>query len=143
MEIRAFRASDQAEVIALWGRSGLVRSWNDPVLDIQRKLAVQPELFLVAVVADDGAEAVVGSAMAGYDGHRAAVYYLAVAPERRGQGIGRALMTCIEERLVILGCPKLNILIRTSNLQVRGFYSALGYVPDDVECLGKRLISDG
>jgi ribosomal protein S18 acetylase RimI-like enzyme len=139
MEIRAFRASDQAEVIALWERCGLVRSWNDPVLDIQRKLAVQPELFLVA---RDGVHSLIGSAMAGYDGHRGAVYYLAVAPERQKQGIGRALMTAVEERLIVLGCPKLNILIRASNLQVQGFYSSLDYVPDDVACLGKRLISD-
>jgi ribosomal protein S18 acetylase RimI-like enzyme len=139
MRIRPFEPSEQRAVIALWERCGLLRPWNDPARDIQRKLLVQPELFLVG---SNGSGELIASAMAGYDGHRAAVYYLAVDPAHQSRGAGRALMAEVERRLVAMGCPKINILIRTSNVAVRGFYDALGYKADDVACMGKRLIAD-
>lgn len=139
MRIRRFEVEDADAVIALWRESGLVRPWNDPHRDIRRKLAVQPELFLVG--AEDGA--VVATAMAGYDGHRGWVNYLAVAPERRGRGIARTLMAEVERMLVERGCPKLNLQVRGDNPQALGFYRALGYLEDHSVSLGKRLISDG
>ncbi len=139
MHIQPFELHQEEAVIALWERCGLLRPWNDPALDIQRKLLVQPELFLVG---SNGSGDVIASAMAGYDGHRAAVYYLAVDPAHQSRGAGRALMAEVEHRLLAMGCPKLNILIRTSNLAVRGFYDALGYKSEDVACMGKRLIAD-
>ena len=103
--IRAFALRDTESVISLWQQTGLTRSWNNPHLDIQRKLTVQPELFFVAVDRDD----VVGSVMAGYDGHRGWLYYLASSPQRRGEGIARALVTAAEEALLELGCPKVQL----------------------------------
>ncbi len=138
MDIRAFELTDQDSVIGLWQRCGLLRSWNDPVRDIERKLEVQPELFLVGT---SGAR-LVASAMAGYDGHRGSVYYLAIDPAHQGRGAGRRMMAEVETRLVALGCPKLNIMVRSSNLAVRGFYEALGYELNDVAVFGKRLIAD-
>ncbi|MBO9680570.1 MAG: GNAT family acetyltransferase [Acidovorax sp.] len=144
LEIRAFAAADEAAAVALWRDCGLLRPWNDPHKDIARKRLVQPELFLVACQPGPGEAPprLVGTAMAGYDGHRGSVYYLAVAPEFKGQGIGRALMAAVEERLLGLGCPKLNVLVRTSNLQVVDFYGRLGYAQDEALSLGKRLIPD-
>jgi ribosomal protein S18 acetylase RimI-like enzyme len=136
--IRAFRAADETEVIALWVACGLTRPWNDPKRDIARKLSQQPELFLVATQE----EAVIGSAMVGFDGHRGWVWYLAVSPQYRRRAIGRALMHEAEQRLIELGCPKINLLVRTSNTEVLTFYRSLGYVQDDVASLGRRLISD-
>jgi len=136
--IRAFAPGDTEAVVALWEASGLVRAWNDPRRDIARKLTVQPELFLVAVDGDE----IVGAGMAGFDGHRGWVNYLAVAPDRRGAGIGRLLMTEFEQRLEALGCPKVNLQVRAGNEDVLAFYRALGYGVDDVVSLGKRLIPD-
>lgn len=138
MDIRPFALTDQEAVIHLWHQCGLTRPWNDPVKDIQRKLNVQPELFLVGEIHGQ----VVASAMAGYDGHRGSVFYLAVAPEHQKVGYGRELMQKIEELLIDLGCPKLNIVVRSTNEQVLAFYESLGYELDDVVWLGKRLISD-
>ena len=84
----------------------------------------------------------IGSAMAGYDGHRGSVYYLAVAPGYQGAALGRRLMQEVEQRLLVLGCPKVNGLVRTSSVRVLGFYDALGYAQDEAVCLGKRLIPD-
>lgn len=138
MEIRAYRPSDEDAVVSLWEESGLTRPWNDPRKDIDRKLSVQPELFLVGTVD----RRVIATAMAGYDGHRGWVNYLAVAPSSRGRGYGRALMERVEHLLLGLGCPKVNIQLRASNAEALGFYRAIGYAQEEMISLGKRLIRD-
>jgi ribosomal protein S18 acetylase RimI-like enzyme len=138
VEIRPFDREDTETVVALWHAVGLTRPWNDPHQDIERKLAVQPELFLVALHAG----VVVGSVMAGYDGHRGWLYYLASDPARRGEGIGRALVRAAEQRLVAMGCPKVQLMVRPDNEAARGFYAGLGYEPFDTWATGKRLIAD-
>jgi len=138
MEIRRYRDSDEAPVVRLWTECELVRSWNDPRKDIRRKLTVQPELFLVGVL--DGG--LVATIMAGFDGHRGWVNYLAVAEGHRRRGLGRMLMQRVEDRLKDMGCPKLNLQVRSSNAAVLAFYERLGYAQDEAVSLGKRLISD-
>ena len=136
--IRAFAPGDDGAVVSLWEAAGLTRPWNDPHRDIARKLRVQPEGFLVAVAGTE----IVGSVMAGYDGHRGWVNYLAVAPAFRRAGLGRALMAEAERVLRGLGCPKVNLQIRATNEAAVGFYEALGYTADDVVSLGHRLEHD-
>jgi ribosomal protein S18 acetylase RimI-like enzyme len=126
----------------LWQACGLVRPWNDPHKDIARKLTVQPELFLVGTLEEEGAEQLVATAMVGYDGHRGWVNYLAVAPGRQRLSIGRRLMAEAEALLLARGCPKLNLQVRTSNTGVIAFYKKLGYAQDEAVSLGKRLIPD-
>jgi ribosomal protein S18 acetylase RimI-like enzyme len=138
VRIRPFEVADTESVVALWRSAGLVVPWNDPYRDIERKLAVQPELFLVGE--SDGA--VVATAMVGYDGHRGWVNYLAVDLERRGERLGALLVAEAERLLTELGCPKLNLQVRSSNAGVIAFYRSLGYQDDDVASLGKRLIPD-
>jgi len=137
--IRPFEPDDTEAVVALWESCGLVRPWNDPRRDIARKLSVQPELFLVAT---DDRGAVVGAGMAGFDGHRGWVNYLAVRPDLQGGGLGRALMAEFERSLTAMGCPKLNLQVRAGNERVIGFYESLGYADDRTVSLGKRLIPD-
>jgi glutathione S-transferase len=139
MLIRPCTPADEGAVIALWQACGLTRPWNDPRLDFARKMAVQPELFLAGVL--DGR--IVASVMAGYDGHRGWMNYLAVDPAHRGRGLGAALVRHIEQALVALGCPKLNLQIRADNAAVGAFYARLGYAPDAAFSWGRRLIEDG
>jgi ribosomal protein S18 acetylase RimI-like enzyme len=129
-------------VVALWRDCGLIRPWNDPRKDIARKLTVQPELFLVGTVQEEGAEQLVATAMVGYDGHRGWVNYLAVAPGRQRLSMGRRLMAEAEALLLARGCPKLNLQVRTTNTGVIDFYKKLGYAQDEAVSLGKRLIPD-
>ncbi len=138
MKIRVFEKSDTEDTVVLWKKCGLTTAWNDPYEDISRKLAVQPELFLVGELNGD----IVATAMAGYDGHRGSVYYLAVEPELQGKGFGAELMCEIESILYSLGCPKLNLDVRTTNRSVASFYKRLGYSLDSVSSFGKRLIVD-
>ena len=138
MDIRPYREADEAAVIALWRRCGLTRPWNDPAKDIRRKLAVQRETFLVG----EHEGAVVATAMAGYDGHRGWINYLAVAPELQKRGFGRALMAEAERLLREAGCPKINVQIRNSNAAALDFYRRLGFAADEAVSMGKRLQED-
>ena len=138
VEVRSFEPGDSRTVIGLWETCGLTRSWNDPAKDIARKVAVGDDMFLVAAIGDT----VVGTVMAGYDGHRGWINYLAVHPDQRGWGIGRVLMGEAEHRLRLVGCPKINLQVRSANATTVGFYENLGYATDEVVSLGKRIERD-
>ncbi len=138
MKVRNFEPADTEEVVALWQACELVRPWNDPVLDIERKLQVNDSLFLVGL----SAGSVVASVMGGYDGHRGWMNYLAVAPGHQRKGYAAQLVTCLEDKLLAVGCPKINLQIRTDNVAVQAFYKKLGFSIDDAISMGKRLIPD-
>jgi len=138
MEIRLFKEQDRRSVISLWQACDLTRPWNDPGKDIDRKISFQPNLFFVG----ERDSQIIASAMAGYDGHRGSVFYLAVSPKYQSMGYGQLLMQHIEQVLINMGCPKLNIVVRSSNERVLGFYNNLSYAHDDVVSIGKRLIPD-
>jgi ribosomal protein S18 acetylase RimI-like enzyme len=138
--IRPYREPDEQAVADLWRRVFPDSPpWNDPEADIRRKLSVQRELFLVAILGGE----LVGTAMAGFDGHRGWVYYVAVSPDHRRQGVGRALMARVEEGLTALGCSKLNLQVRASNSQVVSFYKHLGYQVEERVSMSKRLGREG
>jgi ribosomal protein S18 acetylase RimI-like enzyme len=136
--IRPFELTDKPAVINLWHECGLVVAWNDPEKDIQRKLAVNPELFLVALVDDT----LVGTVMGGYEGHRGWINYMAVLPDHQGKGIGRQLIEQTESNLLALGCPKINLQVRSTNTQIIEYYKTLGFSEDHAVGMGKRLIPD-
>jgi ribosomal protein S18 acetylase RimI-like enzyme len=141
LEIRSYKDEDEPAVIDLWRRVFPdAPPHNDPAGDIRRKLLVQPELFLVAL---DG-QRLVGTAMSGFDGHRGWVYYLAVLPEHRRRGVGRALMQRIETELAARGCSKINLQVRSTNRRAADFYRHLGYQVEDRISMGKKLeLDDG
>ncbi len=138
IEVRPYSTHDKTAVIELWQKYNLTRSWNNPELDIKRKLKVDPELFLVGL----SNEKIVASVMGGYDGHRGWVYYLAVDPEYQNRDFGKQIMKAIEEKLLAVGCPKINLMVRTDNQSALGFYEKIGYKTDEVISMGKRLIED-
>ena len=139
LHIRPYHPADEAAVIALWRRCGLTRPWNHPKLDIERKLLVDPELFLVGEI--DGE--IVASVMGGYEGHRGWINYLAVDPGYQRQGLGREMMEAVETKIRAAGSPKINLQIRTGNTAVIEFYQSIGYKMDEVVSMGKRLVVDG
>ena len=138
MQIRPFTHQDEEQVISLWRECNLVVPQNDPKKDIQRKLKVNPELFLVGVVDD----AIVATIMGGYEGHRGWVNYLAVSPSHQRKGYGRQMMEAVEVNLRAMGCAKINLQVRETNLAVVEFYKSIGYNIDHVIGMGKRLESD-
>ena len=136
--IRSFRADDRNDVIKLWSECGLVVLQNDPECDIERKLKVNPEWFLVGEL--DGK--IIATCMVGYEGHRGWINYLAVSPQYRRQGFATRLMQEAEKILQNAGCPKINLQIRSSNKDVIEFYKSIGFSKDDVISMGKRLVKD-
>ena len=137
--IRPFKVDDQEEVIALWKLCRLTRPWNNPVKDIERKLDIQSDMFLVMEVDKH----IIGSVMAAYDGHRGMINYLAVNPLYQKKGFGKIIMSYVEQKLLEKGCPKINLLVRADNLTVKEFYKNIDYIEqEDVKVFGKRLIPD-
>lgn len=138
MKIRPYNKNDKESVISLWNECGLVVPQNDPAKDIERKLKVDPDLFLVGV---NGKE-IVASVMGGYEGHRGWINYLAVKPSEQRKGYGQSIMLAVEALIKQKGCPKINLQVRTTNKAVIAFYEAMGYGNDNVVGLGKRLEND-
>jgi ribosomal protein S18 acetylase RimI-like enzyme len=136
--IGVYQPDDEVDMIALWQQCGLVVAWNNPLTDIARKTADSPELFFTGKID----ERLVASCMAGYDGHRGWIYFLAVQPEWQRQGLAARLIEHAEASLIELGCPKLELMVRESNVEVMAFYEAIGYQLDPVKVLSKRLQAD-
>jgi ribosomal protein S18 acetylase RimI-like enzyme len=135
----AARAEDAGEVIALWQACGLTRPWNDPAADFALAVTGTASAVLLA----RGGEALAGSVMVGFDGHRGWVYYLAVAPDARRGGIGRALMAAAEDWLRERGAPKIQLMVREDNEAALGFYEAVGLERQKVVTLGRFLGKQG
>ena len=114
---------DIAAVIALWQRCGSTRPWNDPAADI----ALARQGANAAVLLGRDGDAVVASVLVGHDGHRGWVYYVAVDPQHRKKGLGRAIMAAAEEWLRARGILKLQLMVRPDNIQVQAFYETLDY----------------
>jgi ribosomal protein S18 acetylase RimI-like enzyme len=158
--ISSVTKDDERAVVALWEAAGLTRPWNDPAADLRSALETPTSTVLGARLHDgallddtlldgtlpDGAvsdsalphSSLVGTVMVGYDGHRGWVYYLAVDEAQRGTGLGRALMVAAEAWLVSQGAPKVQLMVRTTNTAVLGFYAALGYTDQSCVVLGRR-----
>jgi ribosomal protein S18 acetylase RimI-like enzyme len=136
MEIRPYKDSDRAGLLALWTEIFPAGSaHNDPATSLDKKLRIDPELLLVSVKDD----VVVGSVMGGYDGHRGWIYSLAVTPSLRRQGIASALMREIEEKLRERGCLKVNLQVVASNKEVVALYEELGFSVEERISMGKKL----
>lgn len=137
-KVRPYRNDDCSSVIELWSECGLIFPQNNPERDIERKLKVNPELFLVGEL--EGR--VIASCMAGYEGHRGWINYLAVSPKYQRRGYAAQIMQEAEKKLRDAGCPKINLQARTSNTNVIEFYKAIGFKEDKVVSMGKRLQED-
>jgi ribosomal protein S18 acetylase RimI-like enzyme len=129
-------AVHRSQVVDLWKSVfGYEAAHNDPGLAIDKKLQFDDQLFFVAV-ADT---TVVGTVMAGYDGHRGWIYSVAVAPSHRRQGIGSRLVAHAERALTRKGCVKINLQIMEGNESVAAFYATLGFSVEKRINMGKRI----
>ena len=136
MKLRLYQESDAEPVSALWQEVFPDDpSHNAPELVIDQKFAIQPELFFVA----DIDAAIVGTIMAGYDGHRGWLYTVAVSPQYRRLGVGSQLVRHAESAVIAMGCPKINLQVRAENAEVVMFYKKLGYVVEERISMGKLI----
>ncbi len=126
---------DVEQVVGLWRACGLTRPWNDPYVDVAEARRHPTSTVLVAHERD----AVVATVMAGSDGHRGWLYYVAVDPAVRGRGLGRAAVAAGESWLRTAGARKVQLMVRAANASVAGFYERLGYTDQDTAVLGRWL----
>ncbi|CAN5277318.1 GNAT family acetyltransferase [soil metagenome] len=135
---RPIEDRDIGSVIALWSDCSLTRAWNDPHTDIAFARGKENSDILVGIVEN----AIAASVMVGHDGHRGMLYYVAVAPRFQDQGLGKLAVREAEAWLKARGVWKINILVRSENAKVRGFYEKLGYEIGDVWCMGRRILEE-
>ena len=136
-KIRQYRDdADRIQVVELWRNVfGYETAHNEPNLAVSKKIAINDGLFFVAVEGTD----VIGTIMAGYDGHRGWLYSVAVAPERRLGGLGRSLVQHAESALADLGCVKVNLQLLATNEATAAFYKSVGYSVEPRVSMGKVL----
>ena len=137
LHIRAMRDEDVPAVVALWHACALTRPWNDPHHDIAFARTKPTSTILVGQAQKN--DPVVASVMVGYDGHRGWVYYLAVAPDRQGRGLGQQMMKAAERWLLQQGVWKTQLMVRTGNEKVIRFYQTLGYTVSQTQVLERWI----
>ncbi|TWU43635.1 Acetyltransferase YpeA [Rubripirellula tenax] len=138
IHVRHYEPSDRDDVISLWDDVFPDSTGhNDPAASIQRKYDADDGLFFVAELD----ATVIGTVVAGYDGHRGWIYSLAVTPTQQRRGIGSTLIRHAEQALSNLDCPKINLQVRSQNDAVVAFYGSLGYDTEQRISMGKRLAS--
>ena len=135
LEIRKFSHPDMTGVLYLWKECGLLFPGNDPVRDIELKVSFQPDLFLVG----EAEGRIAATLMAGYDGHRGWLNYLGVLPEYRGSGYASQMVLHATALLRELGCPKVNLQVRNSNMGVIEFYKKIGFYEHEVSSMQMKL----
>jgi len=138
MKIRTYKKKDEHQIIDLWQQCKLTTAWNNPKRDIERKIDDSSGLFFVGEIDHK----IVASCMAGYDGHRGWIYYLAVKPDLQRQKLASEIMGYAEKALKEIGCPKIDLMVRKTKHSVISFYHKLGYKDDPVVVLSKRLEED-
>jgi ribosomal protein S18 acetylase RimI-like enzyme len=137
VQVRELIGDDAAPVVALWREAGLTRPWNDAAADFQR--AVNGATSAVLGLEHDNE--LIGAVMAGHDGHRGWVYYLAVARAHQRSGVGSELMRAAEDWLRRMGAVKVQLMVRSDNESVLGFYDHIGYETSDVKVLSRWLLA--
>ena len=135
ISFRDIQEKDEENVVTLWERCELTRHWNDPYKDIKFAREGRTSTVLVGSVE----ERIVATVMVGHDGHRGALYYLAVDPAFQRRGYGRAAVAAAETWLRERGIWKINLMVRRENEKAGRFYERMGYEVNPVTSFGKRL----
>jgi ribosomal protein S18 acetylase RimI-like enzyme len=137
IEIKLYdNKTHRSQVIDIWASIFNYQApRNKPSLIVDKKFAVNDDLFFIAV--ENGV--IVGTIMAGYDGHRGWIYSLAVIPEKRRARIGTRLLKHAENELKKLGCVKINLQVFQHNEIVKEFYLKNGYEIEDRISMGKEI----
>ena len=134
VEIRVLRASDGDDLRALWKQAGF-KSVGDDDRSLARFLERNPRLLLVATAGDE----LIGSALGAWDGRRGWIYHVATAKDHRRRGLGKRLVREVERRLLELGAPRVNVLVRDDAPDAPEFWTALGYKTSPTTQYGKDL----
>ena len=134
-EIRDYQPGDKEALFELWRRCNLLAPWNDLEADVALATSGDNNKIFVATKADR----LIGSVMAGHDGHRGWLYFVGVDKDQRGRGLGSRLLRHAEDWLSGQDVPKVQLIIRQSNLAAGNFYARNGYSPNPSRIMQRWL----
>ena len=127
LSVRPALPDDLDAVLAFWRTAAEGTSISDDRAGVERLLERDPRALILA---ERGGE-LVGTVIAGFDGWRCHLYRLAVAPERRRQGVATALLAAAEARFLRLGGRRADAMVLVRNGRARYAWSAAGYAPEE------------
>jgi ribosomal protein S18 acetylase RimI-like enzyme len=130
--IRAAEATDREAVQQIWEESGLGPATPD------EWTALMEGTTNAVLVAEDGGQ-IVGAAVASFDGWRAYIYHVAVAPQARRQGIAGELMQTAEQYLTGAGARRVYVMVHELNTEGLALTASAGYLPEGDIVFVKRL----
>jgi len=119
--IRPCRHDECPAILDLWKSAGSLPSVTDSLQALELVFRRDEDLLLVA----EYNSRIIGTVMGGWDGWRANIYRLAVLPQYRRQGLGRALVKEIEEKLRLKGAGKISIMVEGNDELAKVFWNAL------------------
>lgn len=127
LEIRPARPAEAEHVLEFWALAAEGTSISDDPEGVRTLIGRDPEALLLAV---DGGR-VVGTVIAGFDGWRCHLYRLAVAPDRRREGIGSALLDAAHRRFASLGGRRADAMVLEHNDLGQLAWKAAGYAREE------------
>ena len=141
MHIRQLTPEDYNRIVEIWTQAGLTfRPFGrDAKERFQSEIGQGTAVFLGAEV--DGE--LVGVVLGTHDGRKGWINRLAVLPDHRSRGIGRALAMEVERRLNELDILIVTCLIEDGNDASKEFFESLDYIGHpDIAYYSKRRSSD-
>jgi len=133
---RTATLDDIPALTTLWQETGLYRLYNPPEWDVRFALESKEATLFVW---EDNSDNIIGSVMAGHDGHRGWIYYMAVTSILQKSGLGRKLMEAGENWLRDQGVWRMQLMVRADNHAMQDFYRHLGYRACDVTVMQKDI----
>jgi ribosomal protein S18 acetylase RimI-like enzyme len=125
MEIRTGGSADIEAVLAFWLHATTEPSSTDDAASVAALLEHAPDALVLAVEGD----AIVGTAIVGWDGWRGTIYRLAVDPADRRRGIATRLVEEAERGLRMYGAQRLHLIVAGDERAARAFWTSAGYEP--------------
>ncbi|UHA74885.1 GNAT family N-acetyltransferase [Paenibacillus sp. 481] len=133
MNVRSFRLSDYMPTSQLL-KASLSEECCEKTLDaFARQLSLDGELVLVAEQQDTAGESmIVGLVIGTIDRNSGYYYRLAVHPDYRNQGVGRALVSGMEQKFQQRNVKQIMIAADEHTEVVLPWFETLGYGSKDV-----------
>ncbi len=128
MTPREMETADLADIIQMERSAFGKMAWRST--DFERAIASEYDHPLVLRSLQAGSERTVAYAVLRILGPEAEIENICVAEDRRGQGLGEALMDAMLERARTCGAAKVYLEVRSRNLPARRLYGKKGFVQE-------------
>lgn len=138
--IEIFQPEHQPAALELWKNTpGMGLSESDNYEYIRCYLERNPGLSFVVM---DGVR-LIGTVLCGHDGRRGFIYHLTIAPEYRGRGLGRELVSRCLAGLRQAGIERCSLCVFKTNIEGIQFWEKMQFVKRDMlHMMSIHLLTD-